>query len=239
PEFQAIRNADESAKMADAVAAKKAALATPAAPAAPVAPPAAPPVAANRAAAVPSSPPPSAPALPSAAVPAPAPAPRPDAASPTAINGVYTGQFQRPEGNSKLKMLIKSTDDGSLTALFTFDPPNRRLGPSLTYKLTGHYDATAHDQWGNKIEPFQFTAIEPMGTGAQKALEASKAQTARLGVASPDSIQGMLIQTVPGSGESYVARFTATKDRTQPADLDQTLVAQADATTAPGAPVAR
>jgi len=155
------------------------------------------------------------------------------AASPTAINGVYTGEFRRPEGNSKLKMLIKSTDDGSLTALFTFDPPNRRIGPSITFKLTGHYDATAHNQWGNRREPFQFTTIEPVGNGAQKALDASKAQAARVAITSPGSITGVLFRMDPESGERNCGQFSGTKDRTQPADLDQTMVAQAGATAAP------
>src|SRR5258708_5756984 len=72
PQFQAVRDADESAKWAATVAAKNAAGA-----------PAARPAAANRAAPGPSSPPPPS-----------APAPGPDAASPTAITGVYTGGYQ-------------------------------------------------------------------------------------------------------------------------------------------------
>src|ERR1700743_78307 len=42
--------------------------------------------------------------------------------APTAINGVYIGEFMRSgSANMKLKFSIKSTEDGSLTALFTFD----------------------------------------------------------------------------------------------------------------------
>jgi hypothetical protein len=228
PQFQAIRDADESAKMADAAAAKKAAGA------APVAPPARPAAAAHPATPAPSSPPASSSPPPAPSSPQrPAAAPAPNTVSPTAINGAYTGEWRRPEGNSKLKLSIVSTEDGSLTALFTFDPPNRRIGPSITFKLTGRYNPGAKDRWGNRQDPFQFTTIEPMGNGAQKALDASKAQAARVGITSPGSITGVLFRSDPQSGESNGGQFSATKDRTQPPDLDQTMVAQAGATTVP------
>jgi hypothetical protein len=216
-DFEAIRDADESANLASVTAATKAA-----------APP--PPVIAQQApqpiAPKPAAPPPSA-----------SPVPAPAASGPTAINGVYTGTYQRSDGTSKLNFSIKATDDGSLTALFTFGPPNRHMGPSLTYKLTGRYNPGAHDQWGNRQDPFQFTTIEPMGSAARSALDASKAQAAHVGIASPGSIAGSLTRSDPQSGESNCGPFSATKDRTQPADLDQTMLAQVDAATAPAAPV--
>ncbi|HSU66371.1 MAG TPA: hypothetical protein VLJ39_05850 [Tepidisphaeraceae bacterium] len=67
------------------------------------------------------------------------------AASPTAINGVYTGEFKRSDGTMKLKLSIKSTDDGSLTGVFTYELP-RKPGSFITYKLTGKYVAGA-TQW--------------------------------------------------------------------------------------------
>ena len=155
----------------------------------------------------------------------PQPAPAPIASGPAAINGVYTGEFQRPEGNSKLTFSVKATDNGSLTALFTFDPPPRKKGSSSTFKLTGKYMAGAKEYGvGSRTRTSDFTTIEPVGSGAQDALTASKAQTVQIGMNSPSSIVGALTRTDPQSGESNCGRFSATKDRTQPADLDQTML---------------
>src|ERR1017187_1642533 len=157
--------------------------------------------------------------------------------SPTVINGVYTGEFHRSDGDVKLKLSIKSTDDGSLTGLFTFELP-QKPGSFITYKLTGRYDAGAHDQWGNRLDPFQFTTIEPVGSAAQDALNASKAQAARVGIIGPGSINGSLTGSRPGSGEFICSRFNATKDRTESADLDKVMAAQASAGSTAAAAVA-
>jgi hypothetical protein len=217
PKFEAIRDVAESAKMASATADTKAV----APPATPVAPPTRRPMAAKPAA----PPPPSS----SASV--------PDASGPIAINGVYTGEFHRSDGDVKLKFSIKSTDDGSLTGLFTFELPHKP-GSFITYKLTGRYDAGAHDQWGNRLDPFQFTTIEPVGSAAQDALNASKAQAARVGIIGPGSINGSLTGFRPEGGEFICSRFNATKDRTESADLDKVMAAQASAGSTAAAAVA-
>jgi hypothetical protein len=218
PKFEAIRDADESAKLASAAAAKKAEgpPAVNAAPASPAAPP---------------------PRRPTGANPA-APAAAPVASGPAAINGVYTGEFRRSNGNVKLKLSIKSTDDGSLTALFTFDVP-AHIGDSITYKLTGKYVAGAKE-YGVGSSPFQFTTIEPVGSAAKDALDASKAQAVHVGITGPDSINGSLTGSRPQSGEFNCGWISATKDRTASADLDKAMAAQAAAAAAPAAaPVAR
>jgi hypothetical protein len=229
PQFQAVRDADESAKMVAAVAAEKAA-----------APPA---VAGARQTrqqqAVPK---------PAAAPPPSSPAPGPDAASPTAINGVYTGGYEVAGavgvgGSFKAKLSLKSTDDGSLTGLFTFDLPPSSGSRSATYKLTGRY--VAGNRW-----PFQFTTVEPMGKPAPdfyaiKSLSACFAQgppvMGRNGhmeySVNPDHISG------PVHGQASVG-FAAVRDKAESADLDKVMMAQASAaiavsTTAPAAPVVR
>ncbi len=216
PKFEAIRDAAESATMAGAIAAKKAAAPAPAV----IAPQARQPMAPN-----PGAPPPS------------SAAPAPDAAGPTVINGVYTGEFRRSDGNVKLKFSIKSTDDGSLTGLFTFELP-RKPGSSITYKLTGKYVAGAHD-YGMASSPFQFTTIEPVGSAAQDALGASKAKAVHVGITGPGAIFGSLTGSNPGSGEFNCGWVSATKDRTGSADLDKVMAVQASAgsTAAAAAPV--
>jgi uncharacterized protein with FMN-binding domain len=162
--------------------------------------------------------------------------------SPTAINGVYIGTYQGSDGNKKLKFSIKSTDAGSLTGLFTFELP-RKPGSFITYKLTGKYVAGA-TEYGVGSSPFQFTTIEPVGSAAQDALDASKAKAVHVGIIGPGSINGSLTGSNPGSGEFTCGRFNATKDPTESADLDKVMAAQASgagvaSTAAPAAPVVR
>jgi hypothetical protein len=159
----------------------------------------------------------------------------PDASGPTAINGVYTGEYRRSDGNVKLKFSIKSTDDGSLTGLLTFELPHKP-GSFITYKLTGKYVAGAHD-YGLSSSPFQFTTIEPVGSAAQDALGASKAQAVHVGITGPGAIFGSLTGSNTGSGEFNCGWVSATKDRTESADLDKVMAAQAGAgSTAAAAP---
>jgi hypothetical protein len=146
-------------------------------------------------------------------------------AGPTAINGVYTGEFKSRDltgdFTSKLKFSIKSTDDGSLTGLFTFELP-RKPGSFITYKLTGKYVAGA-TEYAVGSSPFQFTTIEPVGSAAQDVLSASKAQAVHVGINGPGSIVGTV---TGGSGRE---QLSATRDRTESADLDKVMAAQASA----------
>jgi len=162
--------------------------------------------------------------------------------SPTVIDGVYTGTFQRSDGNKKLKFSIKSTDDGSITGLFTFDLPGY-VGSSVTYKLTGRYVAGAHD-YGLQSSPFQFTTVEPMGSLALDAFDASKVQAVHVGITGPGSIAGSLTGSAPGAGLTNLGWLHATRDRTESADLDSIMADQLRAasvvsTNAPAAPIAR
>ncbi len=154
-------------------------------------------------------------------------------AGPTAINGVYTGEFKGAGGASKLKFSIKATDDGSLAGLFTYELP-RKPGSFITYKLSGKYVAGA-TEYGVGSSPFQFTTIEPVGSAAQEALDASKANAVHVGINGPGSIVGML------TGRSSHVQLSATKDRTASADLDKVMAAQASAgsSAAPAATVVR
>ena len=217
-QFEAVRDVDESAKFAGVTAAKQPA----AAPATGVARQVPEPVAARTAA--PRAPSPPAPAAPAAT-------------GPTAINGVYTGEFRRSDGNLKLKLSIKSTDDGSLTALFTFDPPANK-GSSITYKLTGEYVAKSH-AYGLASSPFEFTTIEPVGSGAQDAQAASKATAVHIGITGPGAIYGSMTGSNPGSGEFHIGWISATIDRAQSADLDKAMLSQGSGTSTavPVAPV--
>ena len=147
--------------------------------------------------------------------------------SPTVINGVYTGEYRRSDGNVKLKFSIKSTDDGSLTGLFTFELP-RKPGSFITYKLTGKYVAGA-TEYGVGSSPFQFTTIEPVGSAAQDALGASRAQAVHVGITGSGVINGSLTGSNPGSGEFNCGWVSATKDLTESADLDKVMAAQAGA----------
>ncbi len=209
PAFEATRDAEESAKMADPTAPKKDA-------APPAAPPARGPVGANP------------------------PAQAIDTSSPTAINGVYTGGYQVSGSVLKARLALKSTADGSLTGLLTFDLPAGSGPGSATYKLTGKY--VAGNRW-----PFQFTTAEPVGAPAPdayafKTLFACFAQgglvQGKNGIEyslNPDRISG------PVSGGRGSVAFEATRDKTASADLDKAMAAQVSAATnpAPAVPEAR
>ena len=151
-------------------------------------------------------------------------------AGPAAINGVYTGEFIRSDGNVKLKLSIKSTDDGSLTALFTFDPPADKKGSSTTYKLTGKYVAKSH-AYGMASSPFEFTTIAPVGGGAQEALATSQASAVHIGITGPGTIYGSMTGTRPGSGEFHVGWISGKLDRAESADLDKIMLAQGSGAT--------
>jgi hypothetical protein len=223
PRFEAIRDAAESASMASVVAATKAEGPS----AQPVAPQARQPTAPNSA----TSPPPT------------SLAPAPEVALPTDINGVYTGTYTCLDGTVKAKLSFKSTDEGALTGLFTFDLPAYLGSRPATYKLTGRYVA------GNQ-HPFQFTTVEPLGTPAPDAY-AMKSVYASFGQGpfvmgrdgqlaysiNPDRISG------PVTGHTSVS-FNATRDKIDSANLDSVMAAQASAasvvsTNAPAAPIAR
>ena len=152
-------------------------------------------------------------------------------AGPAAINGVYTGEFIRSDGNVKLKLSIKSTDDGSLTALFTFDPPADKKGSSVTYKLSQRKSICRQVPccYGLASSPFEFTTIEPVGSGAQEALAASEASAVHIGITGPGTIYGSMTGTRPGSGEFHVAWISGKLDRAESADLDKIMLAQGSA----------
>ena len=77
-----------------------------------------------------------------------------------------------------------------------------------------------------------------MGSAAQDALAASKAQAVHVGITGPGSIFGSLTGSNPGGGEFHDGWVSATKDRTEPADLDKVMAAQASAGSTAAAAVA-
>ena len=170
-----------------------------------------------------------------------APNTRAQVGPPTAINGVYVGTWQRSDGNKKLKFSIKSTDDGVLIGLFTFELPGY-VGASVTYKLTGRYVAGAK-AYGLQSSPFQFTTVEPMGSLTLDPFDASKVKAVHVGITGPGSIVGSLTGVAPGAGEINCGWLNATRDKTQSANLDSIMAAQASpasvvSTNVPAAPVA-
>jgi hypothetical protein len=226
PQFEATRDADASAKMAGADAAKNAPAATnaPAAQNAPAAP----------------APQRNQPSVPNAAAPPAGGAAPIDTSSPTAINGVFSGGYQVGGGEVlKARLSLKSTEDGSLTGYFTFDLPASAGSSSATYKMTGKY--VKGNRW-----PFQFTTVEPVGNPAPEAYAFTTLSACfppgglvqgKNGIEyslNPDRISG------PVSGGHSVA-FSAERDKAASADLDKAMAAQASEAInpAPAAPEAR
>jgi hypothetical protein len=223
PTFEAIRDADESAKMATANAAKKAA-----------GPPAV--AAATKA------------GKPAAAAP-PTTRPRGAYLRGSEIDGVYAGTFgSNPDDKVPAKLYVKFIDNGSvngiLDGLFTFDvPPSAGAKPiTYTYKLTGSYAVgtmgysakalgkPAPDAYALKQIYAEFDRT-PFVKGANGQLEADFI---------PDQISGKVI----GPNNRAINKFEGKRDKDESAKLDTLIAAQASAagaavsTTAPAAAAA-
>jgi hypothetical protein len=223
PQFEAIRDAAESAKLADATAAKNAA--------GPQTVAAAP--QGRRAAA------------PNTATPPPASsAPVPGFTWRTAIwNGVYTGTFgTNADDNVTAKLYVKFIADGSvdgiLNGLFTFDvPPSLGAKPiTYTYKLIGRpngrmaaFDSAkplgrpAPDAYAVTQLGVKFPTIFFKGSNGQ--LESSN---------NPDQISGR----VSGSNGLPSNNFVAVRNKAESANVDSLMAAQVSAASlvSPGAP---
>jgi hypothetical protein len=230
PPFDAIRDADESAKMASAPADRKNA----GAPARAVAPP-------SSSARIPT---PAAPARPSSQAPKTAD-PR------SAVNGIYTGTYgSNPDDNVTAKLYVKFIDNGSvngtLDGLFTFDvPPSRGAKPiTYTYKLIGVSEP------GNTY-PFQFWSAKPLGPPAPAAYAVKGVGAAFVRgplvrgpagqferITDPDQITAAV--TVVNSVLSASNKFEGARDKAASANLDSLMAEQASAASAvsPTAPAA-
>jgi hypothetical protein len=153
---------------------------------------------------------------------------------PTAINGVYTGRYNR-NGSvpMTLQFSVKSTDDGSVTGLFTYELP-AYFRSSVTYKLTGRYVA------GTRNYPFQFTTVELLGSATPDA-SASLVKAVNASIAGLGSIFGTLTGTAPGAGLTDMGNFDARRDPTESANLDSVMAAQTSAASiaSTAAPVVR
>ena len=166
-------------------------------------------------------------------------------AGPTGINGVYTGTYNRGSGfpPTDVKFSVKAADDGSLAALFTFDLP-KHPGSSVTYKLTGRYDAAARNPWGT-LAPFQFTTVEPMGSlvldkhpFTHTVFDASKVNHVQVEILSPSRIGGEVMGRDAKGAPFKVGDFGGTRDKTELADLDKVMAAQLHAAANPAPPIA-
>jgi hypothetical protein len=227
PSFEAIRDMDESAKLATANAAKKAAEPPPAV------------AAATKG------------GRPAAAAAAPTSRPRGAYIPRTEIDGVYTGTFgSNPDDKVPAKLYVKFINNGSvngiLDGLFTFEvPPAPEAKPvTYTYKLAGTYAVGA----------IQFYSAKPLGNPAPDAYavkeinaEFDKTPLVKGGNGQltfdfiPDQISGKVI------GSNALRSFNkieAKRDKEESAKLDKLMAAQASAasvavsTTAPAAAAA-
>jgi hypothetical protein len=235
PKFEAIREADQSGKLASATPDKKDS-------GQPVAQPASPPTVSRAAA----------PAPPTARAPG-APIPR------TEVDGVYVGTYgSNPDDKVTAKLYVKFIDDGSvngiLDGLFTFDvPPSAGAKPvTYTYKLTGYYGGSLN-----------FHSAKPVGKPAPDAYALKQIYAGfdrtpyvmgRNGQLESDFIPDQISGKVIGSNDlPSKNKVEAKRDKDESAKLDSLMAAaQASAdgvvsTTppatviiaAPGAPVVR
>jgi len=169
----------------------------------------------------------------------------------TAIDGVYIGTYgSNPDDEVPAKLYVKFIDNGSvdgiLDGLFTFDvPPSPEAKPvTYTYKLTGVY-ATGTLGWSAK----------PLGKPAPDAYAVSQIYAefdktpyvkGRNGQLEFDFIPDQISGKVIDRNNRAINKFKGTRDKAESANLDSLLATQTSAagpvvntTASPAAPVGR
>jgi hypothetical protein len=206
PKFEAIRDADESAKLAAANAANK-----------PAEPPAQPPAGAA-ATASPSSRPPGA------------------YIRPTEIDGVYAGTYgSNPDDKVPAKLSVKFINNGSvngiLDGLFTFDVPPSPGAKSITYtyKLIGVYAVGQIQFWSAKPlgnpAPDAY-ALTQINAEFDKTPPVKAPNGQVVFYFNPDQITGKVIGSNGRPGNN---KIEAKRDKDESAKLDSVMAAQASA----------
>lgn len=81
-------------------------------------------------------------------------------APPTAITGVYDGQYRCARGPVNLTLTLVAPGDGSLTGVFTFDLPANSRTRTASYTVSGRYDAATG---GFRLVPVKWEPPAPPG----------------------------------------------------------------------------
>jgi serine/threonine protein kinase len=112
------------------------------------------------------------------ASPAPHPTKRGSGLRPASLTGTWTGSYFCPQGQTGLRLTLKATASGALTATFSFYPTSTNVSvPSGSFALTGSYTAKGFqltpDHWISKPQNYSMVGLTGAANGSDTALSGS------------------------------------------------------------------
>jgi hypothetical protein len=112
------------------------------------------------------------------AAPSPHPTKRGSGLRPASLTGTWTGSYFCPQGQTGLRLTLKASSSGGLTATFSFYPTATNVSvPSGSFALTGSYTARGFqltpDHWINKPQNYSMVGLNGAANGSDTALSGS------------------------------------------------------------------
>jgi hypothetical protein len=97
---------------------------------------------------------------------------------PASLTGTWTGSYVCPQGRTGLRLTLKATSSGGLTATFSFYPTAGNVSvPSGSFALTGSYTAKGFqltpDHWISKPQNYSMVGIAGAASKSDTALSGS------------------------------------------------------------------
>jgi len=98
------------------------------------------------------------------AAPSPHPTKRGSGLHPASLTGTWAGSYFCPQGQTGLRLTLKATPGGALTATFSFYPTATNVSvPSGSFALTGSYSAKGFqltpDHWISKPQNYSMVGL--------------------------------------------------------------------------------
>jgi serine/threonine protein kinase len=112
------------------------------------------------------------------ASPAPHPTKRGSGLRPASLTGTWTGSYFCPQGQTGLRLTLKATASGGLTATFSFYPTSTNVSvPAGSFALTGSYTAKGFqltpDHWISKPQNYSMVGLTGAANASDTALSGS------------------------------------------------------------------
>jgi serine/threonine protein kinase len=97
---------------------------------------------------------------------------------PASLTGTWTGSYVCEQGQTGLRLTLKATSGGSLTATFSFYPTSTNVSvPSGSFTLTGTYTAKGFqltpDHWISKPQNYSMVGLDGAANSSDTALSGS------------------------------------------------------------------
>jgi hypothetical protein len=112
------------------------------------------------------------------ASPVPHPTKRGSGLRPASLTGSWTGSYFCPQGQTGLRLTLKATASGGLTATFSFYPTSTNVSvPAGSFALTGSYTAKGFqltpDHWISKPQNYSMVGLTGAANASDTALSGS------------------------------------------------------------------